>query len=731
MPVSDRIYRLHFPLFDGVEGTSNEMRLTHEGLLAHPRVELVDDPAAADHLVFCQNHLVHHNPLHPEFRELKDQYEQRSIMLDYEDDAHYLHDGDTFSWALYFKRSCVDRATGEIVDHRPRVVHPTAYAVMDAMVVPPEGYDGSRSIDVSCLFEDGVIEAPLFRRVRGRLLTFAKQLEAAHDYRMQVGTVSPQGPVGRSSIDPRYKSCLFDSKIVLTANPDDWEGDSRTWEALAAGALVCIDRMRQPFPHPLVDGEHVIFYEATDEGFEALAEKIRYYLDHEDERERIGRRAREFVLAHHRSVNRVQAVIDQLDARRPDVVVTIATGHDRVDQFRRFISTLRRAGATCPVFVGISEGPQYEPVKRYLLEHAVNYFTVPSIEPGNKIVNGYRFEQYRQWLGRLDFRYALLMDFRDAFFQLDPFADIDRYMHDCDLYLMSEFVYLTVGNHPNQLNYSSVASAFGRDAADAIADEVVLNSDAILGTKPAIMEMLQRIARTTSEQHFAFADQGTLNHLAHSGQLDGCGRIKITRAGESLVNNCGFTEIDLLERRRPISDAEHEAISFIPRDERGRLALYRDELGWVLDDDGSISHVVHPHDRSTPEIVPWLQFLSRYTHPDEVFVDGTETYRSEKFVLFGDHPLEPQVLDRLIDRIKAVPVHRKPLLLLDRRFRHGFAFAYGTLVNDLRFETREMREAFGHPGVDPQISDRFCRVWDYEPIFLEEHEVFPNGAPNR
>ena len=38
-----------------------------------------------------------------------------------------------------------------------------------------------------------------------------------------------------------------------------------------------------------------------------------------------------------------------------DIIVTIATGYKDVAQFRQFISTLRRTGASCPIFIGIHE----------------------------------------------------------------------------------------------------------------------------------------------------------------------------------------------------------------------------------------------------------------------------------------------------------------------------------------------------------------------------------------
>src|ERR1700690_11880 len=80
------------------------------------------------------------------------------------------------------------------------------------------------------------------------------------------------------------------------------------------------------------------------------------------------------------------------------IIVSIATGYKDIGEYRQFISTLRRTGANCPVLLGISDGSEYEPVKRYLLENAVNYFIVPPISPRNKIQNGIRFVLYGQWL---------------------------------------------------------------------------------------------------------------------------------------------------------------------------------------------------------------------------------------------------------------------------------------------------------------------------------------------
>ncbi len=312
----DPMYRIYFPLFDDVESRSNEVRLTYEGLISHPQVVLVDNPVIADFLIFCQNHLVSRCPFHSRFRAIKDRFKGKTIMLDYDDNPNMIYDADDFRWKLYFKRSYVDRQNKQAMDYGHFPVLPTAYCVVNDMVEVPEGYEYERNIAISCLFEDAVIDIPCFKSARGRLLKFAKKLANDHCLPMQIGTVSECGPVGRSGTNKRYKECLFDSKIILHANPDTWEGDCRTWEGLCSGALVFVDRMYAPIKNPLIDGEHLIYYDFTDDGMKALEQKIIYYLKHDQEREQIGTQGREFVLAHHRSINRVNEIIDELECSK-------------------------------------------------------------------------------------------------------------------------------------------------------------------------------------------------------------------------------------------------------------------------------------------------------------------------------------------------------------------------------------------------------------------------------
>jgi len=100
------------------------------------------------------------------------------------------------------------------------------------------------------------------------------------------------------------------SRIVVTCNPNKWEGDHRTWEAFASGALVFVDKMYTPMVHPLIDGEHCIFYEMSEIGLRELRSVIFYYLDNLTEAEEIARTGHEFTMKYHRASNRIDEILD-------------------------------------------------------------------------------------------------------------------------------------------------------------------------------------------------------------------------------------------------------------------------------------------------------------------------------------------------------------------------------------------------------------------------------------
>jgi hypothetical protein len=122
-------------------------------------------------------------------------------------------------------------------------------------------------------------------------------------------------PQGNPYLD--YLSTIKRAKILFTAYPEPQDGDSRTWEAFASGALVFKDKTHIPSAHPFVHGEHCIIYDATstDSILEAIDLAV-YYLAHESERARIASAGWAFARRHHLPASRMDEIMRWV--RSPD-----------------------------------------------------------------------------------------------------------------------------------------------------------------------------------------------------------------------------------------------------------------------------------------------------------------------------------------------------------------------------------------------------------------------------
>lgn len=107
-----------------------------------------------------------------------------------------------------------------------------------------------------------------------------------------------------------YFDLMKSSRMIVTCNPDRWEGDHRTWEAFASGALVFLDRMYAPMVHPLVDEKHCIFYDVSDRGLRKLGKKILYFLKNPTHADSIAKEGYDFTMKYHRSSNRIDEILD-------------------------------------------------------------------------------------------------------------------------------------------------------------------------------------------------------------------------------------------------------------------------------------------------------------------------------------------------------------------------------------------------------------------------------------
>lgn len=132
------------------------------------------------------------------------------------------------------------------------------------------------------------------------------------------------------------------------------EINMRIFEAMAMGRALITNRdsAYNGLLDLFEDGKHLITYTDEDE----LIDKLRYYLEHDDERNAIARAGMEEVLARHTYLHRVDAILNTLSAHIPDI-------ESRADGRERSGTRLRDYLPSVPgsvVDVGMSvEGSKY------------------------------------------------------------------------------------------------------------------------------------------------------------------------------------------------------------------------------------------------------------------------------------------------------------------------------------------------------------------------------------
>lgn len=276
---------------------TREYLLIKQGLENNVRVELVDKPMNSD-FIFLFYTTLKHQPHLARFYEWT-----KTVFIDYHDKPDMIFDVNCMA---YFKRSWVEKVnegsyTTKRVRSWPSHFHPLTFAIMDEFIVKE---DMERDIALSC-----TIRPHKRHPNRPRVLNFIKEMNIQG--KTQIEELN-QGTMKRfnNSDMKKYFNLLKRSRIVVTCNPSKWEGDHRTWEAFANGALVFVDKMYTPMTHPLVDGKHCIFYEMSDSGLRELEEKISWYLEMPCNTEKIAQAGHEFTMKYHRASNRIDEILD-------------------------------------------------------------------------------------------------------------------------------------------------------------------------------------------------------------------------------------------------------------------------------------------------------------------------------------------------------------------------------------------------------------------------------------
>jgi len=107
---------------------------------------------------------------------------------------------------------------------------------------------------------------------------------------------------------------MFNSRIIVTVNPANWEGDFRLWESMGTGALVFVDPIFVPHSYPLVDGVHVVYF--SNENKTDLFSKLDYYRSHPEEGSKIAQNGYLHAMKHHRTVNLIDYVMRSAHLKR-------------------------------------------------------------------------------------------------------------------------------------------------------------------------------------------------------------------------------------------------------------------------------------------------------------------------------------------------------------------------------------------------------------------------------
>lgn len=127
------------------------------------------------------------------------------------------------------------------------------------------------------------------------------------------------------------------SRIVFNCAVGN-EVNMRVFEAMASGSLLVTERVANGQSELFEDGVHLVEYSGDSE----MIEKIRYYLEHDDERERIARAGQEAVLRDHTYRKRCDEILRVVaDGPKNSAPVRALSTSEAMLEYARLYSELR------------------------------------------------------------------------------------------------------------------------------------------------------------------------------------------------------------------------------------------------------------------------------------------------------------------------------------------------------------------------------------------------------
>ena len=312
-----------------------------------------------------------------------------------------------------------------------------------------------------------------------------------------------------------------------------------------------------------------------------------------------------------------------------DVVMALGFGYSQ-KEFARFVSTLRATDYAGDIVLAAGPPEKFQRgVEDYLRGEGVlaYQFTYECVKKkrrrllmtpaGCTLTNWYakgdqrgprplavsRYEMYRTWLSFYeDTSWGIIFDFRDTFFQRDPFTIVDKSPSAPNLHLFAENRQVkTVGNC---IFNSGWLRCWGKETPKKYSNNSVVCSGSTMGSAPALRQYTERMVAEMDKMkcHATPArtesDQGYHNYLYDSGELARLPGVKVTHheQGHGIVNTIGAMN------------------GFrVPAHMKGPLDTHwkiKDKDGYILDYDGQKSAVVHQWDRFHKECVNHIDRLA-------------------------------------------------------------------------------------------------------------------------
>ena len=236
----------------------------------------------------------------------------KEVIIDYNDftDTRGVPDDVLPFIKKYFKRSVVNKNNMNLIKYSREII-PISYAIRTDFIKYDTHFNSINSnapntylYDMCCLFNKNEYS---INTNRGKIPHVIDKYNGSK----YVGLATNKNYDNRySCVNENYYYILKKSKMIVTANPPDWEGDFRLWEALLVGNLVLCDKMILPhiLKYPLIDKKHLVFYNNQND----LLNLINYYILNENERIQIGNEGRKYCLENHTFANRLDEILEEL-----------------------------------------------------------------------------------------------------------------------------------------------------------------------------------------------------------------------------------------------------------------------------------------------------------------------------------------------------------------------------------------------------------------------------------